>query len=251
MKSKLIIGLLLLGMTGQLWADDKVVRVVSSPWQPYFGEELAHYGMVGEIITAAFESSDFSIKFIQLPWTRALVWLESGKADAVASAYVTPERTKRFLVSKSYMNSPVVFFKKKENPIQWATLHDLLGVAIGVARDNSYSPAFDAADYLNKHTFSQETQLLKLLSVDRVKLVVLDRYVGLYLLANKLPGYVDKIDIMSGALAVNPLHMLFSRKSALGEAKMAAFDKGLLRIKASGELQRIIDKYELPMSAAE
>lgn len=238
----LIIGLLLCIAT-PLFANERVVRIVNSPWQPYFADELPHHGMVGEIITQAYQSSGFTVQFMQVPWPRAMKWIAIGKADAAATAYYTPARAKLFQFSQPYMTSPVVIFKKKNDFIQWESIRDLMGYDIGIISGNSYSLSFDTADELQKHIFYDETQLLKVLVKGRVDMVLLDKYVGAYLLSKKLPEYLELIDVAPRPLAVNPLHLLFSRQSDNVDAKLEAFNNGLNKIRDNGELARILNKY--------
>lgn len=224
-------------------ASDNLVTIVNSPWQPYYGKELPNYGLAPEIISAAYAREGYQVRFETMPWARVLVAVRKGRFDAAATAYFTGERAKVYLYSAPYLDSTVVFFKRKGVPIKWKTLRDLKPYKIGVVRGNSYSPEFDGADFLDKDMANSEIQILRKLWAERVQLAVLDLLVGKYLLDTQLPRYKNDLEILKPPLYVNRLHVMFSRNAPAIQQKSDAFNAGLRSISNDGTLIKIIEKY--------
>jgi polar amino acid transport system substrate-binding protein len=204
---------------------------------------LPNYGLVPEIITAAYGRKGYKVHFETMPWARVLLSVKKGIYDAAATAYFTEERAEVYFFSDAYMESSVVFYKRKDAPIDWKTLDDLRPYSIGVVRGNSYSPEFDGAEFLRKDSANSEIQSLRKLLAKRVDLVVMDQLVGNYLINKELPQHKTDLEIIRPPLYVNKLYLMFSRRVPDVQQKINAFNMGLLEISKNGTLKCIIDKY--------
>jgi polar amino acid transport system substrate-binding protein len=225
-------------------AVEKLVTIANSAWQPYYGQELQNYGLAPQIISAAYARRGYKVQFETMPWARVLVAVQRGSFDAAATAYSTEERAFTYLFSDSYLDSTVVFFKRKEVSIKWKTLQDLAPYKIGMVLGNSYSPEFDKADFLKKDMASSEIQILRKLWAKRVQLVVIDRLVGKYLIDTQVPQYMNDIETLNPPLHVNKLYVMFSRNTPGIQEKVDAFNAGLHAISNDGTLNKILENYE-------
>ncbi|MCP4356037.1 MAG: transporter substrate-binding domain-containing protein [Proteobacteria bacterium] len=223
-------------------AADKIIKIVDSPWLPYYGQFLPNYGLVPEIVTAAYAQTGYTPKYNVMSWSRALKDLKNGKYDAVVTASYTEERAKIYLYSEFYMASPIVFFKRRESPITWNTLDDLKNYKIAVLKGYSYSPDFDASS-LRKVVARSEVLSFKKLYYKQADLVVMDQVVGHYILTNKLVGAERDAVPLQPPLYTDKLYLMFSKKIPNVKEKIKAFNKGLKVIKSNGTFSRILAKH--------
>ena len=226
-------------------ADDAIVTMVADPWSPYYDKNLPGYGFAAEIISAAYATKSYRVTFSFLPWVRAMKSVEKGKYDAIATAWFNEERDKKYLFSKPYTESHILFFHKKENPLAWNRLEDLKNKTIGVVRGYSYSPEFNAADYIKKNAANNTSQNIKKLLKNRLDVVIMDKFVGLYYFNNEYKEYADKVIYNTRPVSVNKLHCLFSRNIPGIRKKIEAFNSGLEEIIKDGTYDAILAKHHL------
>ncbi len=228
-----------------LQAQEKTVKIMNNHWQPYYGDELTHHGIVGEIITEIFKRKGYIVNYKTAAWARALKEVQALRSDSVATAYYTDERAKIYYYSESYMESPTGFFARKDSGITWRTINDLKPYTIGVIPENVYSTEFDAADFLKKQYTSHEIFNLKKLIMRRIDITVLDKFVGYYLLRNKITEGSDTVMFLEPPLKTHKLYLMFHRSNPRAQVKIKAFNEGLKSVQQDGTLKRILEKYNL------
>jgi len=243
MKKLIIVAIILIAVAQTGTAAEKI-SIATNEWLPYCGKFLPNYGIEPQIISAALQREGWDAEFTFMAWARALKLVGNGKYDAVTSASFTQERAVDHLYSESYMGSPIVFYKRKDAPITWNTLKDLKPYKIGTVKANSYSPEFDKADFLHKVTSKNDVLCLKKLILKQADLVVMDRFVGHYIIEKKLIAHEKKeVEVLEPPLHMDKLHLMFSKKAPDVSEKLAAFNAGLKKIIKDGTLTRILEKY--------
>ncbi len=231
-------------------AADRTVSIATSEWLPYCGHFLTNYGIEPEIVTAAFSRKGYTVTFDFMAWTRVIEEVRDGKYDAATSASFTEERAKEYLYSESYMESPIVFYRRTGEAIEWSRLNDLKSYKIGVVRGYSYSPEFDKADFLRKREAPSDILNIKKLLLKQADLIVMDLMVGNYIINNKLPRHErNDLEILYPPLISDKLHLMFSKKASDVSEKIAAFNEGLKAIREDGTLQNIMEKNGLKTKA--
>jgi len=164
-KFMIILAVCFICMATATEASEKTVTIVASNWLPYSGRFLPNYGIAPELISAAYQHEGYKVEYNFMAWSKAIKEVEEGNCDAAANAYYTAERAEKYLFSESYMESPVVFYKRKDTPINWnKSLEDLKAYRIGVVKGYANSPEFDKADFLNKKV--SKTEILNIKKTD-------------------------------------------------------------------------------------
>lgn len=245
-KSAIIIALFLLITPSLLTAQEsKTISVANLEWLPYSGRFLENHGVALEIITAAFQSMGYNVDYNFMSWTLTLEEVKAGNYDAVATAYYTDERAETYQFSESYLEGPIVFFKRKDTSIEWnGDLKALKDYRIGVVKGYANSPEFDSADYLDKVESTSEVLLLKKIIYKQADLIVLDKFAGFYNMKEKLFGADKrKLEPIDPPLTVNKLYMMFSKSVPGYLQKTELFNRGLAKIKSNGTYDRIISRY--------
>lgn len=226
-------------------ANEKKITIANLAWLPYSGQFLPNYGIAPEIITEAFSRVGYSVEYYFMSWTLALEEVKAGKYDAIGTAYHTLEREKAYNFSDPYMDSPIVFYKRKDSRVGWTgSVEDLKDYKIGVVKGYANSPEFDNADYLRKVESRTELLLLKKLLYKQADMIVMDQFAGHYNINEKLVGYDKyKLEPIQPPLVVNKLYLMFSRKVPGYMRKTSDFNAGLNEIIRDGTLKGILSKH--------
>ncbi len=243
---KAILGLIIwFFLTGVAVAEEKRITIANLAWLPYSGQFLPKYGIAPEIITEAFSRVGYKVEYNFMAWTLALDEVKKGSFDAIGTAYFTKEREKIYQFSDPYMDSPIVFFKRKDSRVGWnGNIEDLKDYKIGVIKGYANSPEFDKADFLRKAVSRTEVLLLKKLLYKQADMIAMDQFVGIYNINEKLVGYDKyKLEPIQPPLIVNKLYLMFSRKVPGFMQKSMDFNTGLSKIRKDGTLNSILVRH--------
>lgn len=238
-----ILLLILFAVSG--FAADKTVTMIADPWAPYYSKDLPGHGFAADVIREALARKSYKVTFTVRPWKRSLKMVEEGKYDAIATAWYSDERAQKYTFSKPYGECRIVFFTKKENPLQWNNFKDLKGKKIGVVRNYAYSPEFSQATFLQKDEADNIVINIKKLIKNRTDTILMDKYVGLYTLKKDFPEQAGTIVYSDKPVSLNKLYCMFSKKVPGVDAKREAFNSGLAEIMADGTFDKILMKHNL------
>ena len=233
----------------------EIIRITTGEFSPWTSAELNHNGFTSHIISEAFKLEGYEVEFTFYPWKRAFESAKSGeKFQATSYWYPSDERAKDFIYSDPIQSDATVFFHLKSNPPpEWETLDDLKGIRIGATAGFTYTTEFwDAAKSKRleiEEAASEELNFKKLLK-GRIDLFPSDPLVGQKVLQENFGSKEIATVTYDDKPMVAPTgHLLFSRKLANGEALVAAFNRGLAKLRDSGrytlfQTDLIAGKYE-------
>lgn len=224
-------------------ARDKI-RITNGEWPPYLSENLPHYGIASRIITEAFSSEEIDVEYGFFPWARSLKFAEVGEWDGSAVWLSTAEREKLFYLSDDVFKSTWVFFHKKDLNFDWKNYTDLKPYVIGGTLEYKYSEEFVQAEkdgLIVVNRVPNDEQNFKLLVADRVQLFPNDLIVGYNMLKNKFQKEENQlITHHNRPLRVDPMHLLLNRVNPKNKIMMEKFNRGLAKLKQSGQLEKYL-----------
>ena len=228
----------------------KAVLLFTLEWDPYIGESLPQQGYVGELVDASFAASGCKASFKFLPWARAVDLARSGASDGYLPEYYDDSRSGDFEFSDEFPGGALVLYKRKGLDFAFSGRTDELhGLKIGVVRGYLNTKGIDESRTLIKEEASTDLANMKKLAAGRLDLIVIDRLVAESILkADEFKGGVSKVELVSPILEYKPLYICFSKIKPGWRERLAAFNHGLARIKASGELERILYRHGIPPS---
>ncbi len=225
------------------YSEEHIVKLATLDWPPYVGKDLPKYGFTTAIVSEAFKRAGYEVKIDFMPWARVLQEAEAGQYDAAYPEYYSEERVKTFFLSESFAVGPLGFYKRKADNIIYTKLEDLKPYRIGVVLGYTNTPEFDAADYLQKDAVNSDEQNLRKLLLGRVDLIVIDKFVGQYIIKTSIPEAADALEFINPPLLEQPLYVIFSRQAAGSEQKLQAFNAALKTMREDGTLERILKEY--------
>ncbi|SFD10958.1 substrate-binding periplasmic protein [Pseudoalteromonas denitrificans] len=207
-------------------------------------------GISVRIVKAVFKKIDQPIELIELPWSRALLYLKENKIDGLFEVLWKKERTRYAEYCKEIlMNETASLFTKSMVNIPYTgNLVEITPYVIGVRQDFSYGFKFD--ELREKGKFKKlvsnvdSEHLLRMLNQNYIDIVIGDKY-GLPYVFKKIKDIkkLDPIKRLSPDIESTPSYLVFS-KYLLGSGIAEQFDAALKLIKNNGEYQAIINQWE-------
>ena len=249
-----IIFLILLGLLQNGYAGE-TIRITTGEFSPWTSAALNHNGFTSHIISEAFKLEGYEVEFTFYPWKRAFESARSGERfHATSYWYPSEERAKDFYYSDPIQIDATVFFYMKDNPPpDWEALDDLKGMRIGATGGFTYTKEFwDAAKSKRldiEEANSEELNFKKLLK-GRIDLFPSNPLVGQKVLLEAFgKRAANSVAYHHKPLVAPTGHLLFSKKHANGEELVAAFNRGLEKLRKSGrytlfQSELISGKYE-------
>jgi polar amino acid transport system substrate-binding protein len=225
----------------QIASAGETIEITTGEFAPWTSESLKHGGFSNHVITEAFKQEGYAVNFTFYPWKRVYEAAKAGdRFQASAWWYSSEERARDFYYSDPLLVDSMVFFHLKDNPVpDWKTLDDFKGRRIGATAGYTYTPEFwDAAKSrrLDIQEASTDELNFKKLLKGRIDMFATSDLVGQKLLNEKFePEQAGKVTFNPQPLMSSPGHLLFSRKSTNGEELVVIFNRGLAKLRESGQ----------------
>jgi len=238
-----MLGLLMLFISGQ--AMTKEILLASMDYPPFYGEKLDNYGPLIELIAKSYYTMGYDVKIRFLPWARAIAWSKSGKVDGMVGVWYSPERAEYFLYSEAIISNSIGFYKRKNEDIRYKDYADLkeqgykLGSVRGYIQPKGLQESGIPIMFVN-----EDLQSFKILSKNRVDLIVVDKEYSRYILAQpEFQKYAKNIEWMEPVLEEKQQHLIISKKAKNSKNKLEDFNKGLQILRETGIFTKILKKH--------
>lgn len=240
MRSLSLILLLLLGspLAAETW------RVVGdeqfAPYSFVIQDDDTPRGLDVDLVEAVMKEAGVAYSLRLYPWERVKRMLERGEAEMAFQFAGTPERMTQYeLVGPLRTGSTVFMTTRKTSIDDWKTLDDFSPFVIGQVRGYAYESAFDKADLARDTSAQNPRQLVSMLLAGRIDIIVGDRSQLLYFVQEqRAQGNVRQLP---KALVQMKRYVAFAK----GDSRRARqFGAALERVRASGELEKILRKWE-------
>ncbi|GAA0780582.1 transporter substrate-binding domain-containing protein [Roseibium denhamense] len=228
-------------------ARAEAIKLVTLEYPPYeYETETGADGIVVRILQEAFQKMGKDIEISVLPWKRALNMTQTGEADAIFTAYKTPERETFLDYSETVLMPQVLsVWAKKGSDIGFdGSIESLSNVSIGLVDGISYGTAVDdavAAGTLKSLDYAPESSNnIKKLLGGRIDAVIMNKYGAMHHLKNQ--NGLDQVAEIEPEISSVPSYIAFSKANGLADLR-DQLDGVLQEMIASGEYQSIIDAY--------
>ncbi len=221
------------------------INLVTVDYSPFYGPSLTNEGPITEIVTESFKKVGYQVSVKYVPWARAMADAKAGKADGLHGGWYSKEREQWFVYSDKLPGNEIVLFKRKgTEPQSFTSYADLQSYKIGVVRGYRNPSEFDAAN-LHVEEANSDTLNLAKLAKNRVDLILVDRALAKYILANELTEYADELEAVDPPLDILPLYILFSKETDDYQSKVNDFNKGLKALTEEGGVDEIMKRHNL------
>lgn len=207
-----------------------------------------------ELERAIFERAGYGINFHLVPYVRSIKATENGDYDAVG--FCNDESSEVNMCSTTTVGPMVqTFYIKKGNPWRYKGINSLEHIKLDVISGYNYTLVSEEfQEYIEKNR--ENEQLVDFMFGENVLYRIFQKiesgrtggtneaeYVADYLAMKT--GYTDKLEKAGTFETVAWGRMCFSPKNPNAQKYVEILDKGIRQMKASGELQKILQKYGL------
>lgn len=242
---KIIISVLILFFSVISARSQEIVKLSTVDFPPYsYSEGQVIKGIEVDIVKKIFDNQGIKYNIELVPFPRALNSVEAGERDFIFNFYKNPDRLKIFDYSDPILENPLVLFVKKDKNIVFTgKIDELKNYNIGTMLGYTYSPEFDKArkeKTLKTEEVSGHEPNFQKLAAGRIDIYIVERSVGLYII--KKLGLQKEFKYLNVPLKVQQGYMGISKKNPK-KALLVKINAGLQALKASGEYQKIFDKY--------
>lgn len=226
----------------------KYVIASDSSFAPFVFQNSSNQytGIDMDLIKAIAEDQGFEIEITNPGFDAAINAVQSGQADGmIAGMSVTDARKETFDFSDSYYTANTILGVKESSTV--SSYEDLKGKTVGV-KNGTASQTFlteNQSKYGYKiKTFADGSSMYDSLNTGSIDAVMDDEPVLKYSISQgqKLKTPIEGIPIGETAFAV---------KKGSNPELIEMFNNGLANLKASGEFQKILDKYLATDSTSE
>jgi len=236
-----LLGLLALMLIPYSLASSTYVTIATTEYPPYTSQFLVKNGYVNHIISSAFRQENIDVRYVFVPWSRALQETQDGTFDAVSYGAHQEDRNKNFFYSELLIKENIFLFGLKNKvPKTWSSLSELVHFRVGVTRGYSYNKAFWAFVEIVKHQPSivnTDLQNFKMLMLQRIDLFPMEEFAARHLLNHHFSiEQVRNIQMLLPPIRESSMHLLISKANPKAKQLLETFNRGLATLKASGEL---------------
>lgn len=233
-------------------AETKTLRIATGEYPPYATAARVDKGIALSIVRRAFELAGYTVEYTFLPWSRALAETRLGKWDATAAWGNNPERNPPFWVSDNVVSEQWVFVYRNALKFSWNTFSDLKPYRVAMIQDYTYTPEIWAkanAGEFKVDKLPNEAVAIKMLLLDRVDVAPMERNVACDVL------HTSFSEADATKLSVDPKlmtdsftsHVLLPRALPESAARLADFNAGLKKLRATTEYTNLVSQVKCPL----
>jgi polar amino acid transport system substrate-binding protein len=228
------------------------ITIRADPWLPYNGlGNKPPAGYMIELAQKIARANGHSVNYANMPWDDALADVRKGTYDCVVGA-ARDDAEDFMFPDVPWGKSQNAFFGMAESPWRFIGMESLDSVRLAVIESYSYSDELDA--YIEAH--HADGKVVTISGIRRATMSAVSQMV-----AHKADVFVEDVNVMQQTLNTMQMTDRVINKGTLDEltdvyiactpanprgkefARM--FSDGLVKLRASGELQAILDGYGL------
>jgi len=229
----------------------KTLTIAADEWCPInCTPDKAPLGIGIDLAKAAFEPLGYQIKYVTMPWTRALEEVRKGTVDAVVGANTTDDPTLVFPKSPLYFMTDD-FYALKGHSIAFKDMNSLKAYKVGTIKGYGYSG--DLANFIKSQSAVsgaiQEVsgddaglQNIRKLQAKRIDVMVESGPVMSYRL--KQMNLTEQI-VHVGSLPQDNIFIGFSQAKPESKQRAQQFDEAVARLRKDGKITGIYAAYNL------
>ena len=223
--------------TGSTSSAEKAKLVMATnaefpPYEFYEGEKVV--GIDAEIAEAIANALDMELVIEDMAFDSIIASVQTGKADVgIAGMTITEDRLENVSFSTPYTESRQVVILKEDSEI--ATVDDLNGKTIGVQLGTTGDIFAGDIEGATIERYNKGMEAVQALSQGKVDAVIIDM-----MPAKVFVEQNEGLKILDEDFAVEEYAIAVSKDNT---ELLEKINKALSDLEASGELQKIIDKY--------
>lgn len=237
--------------TTSAWAGKEYVLLAEDDWYPFSGvidkankSAYRAEGMSIDIITAAYEATGNTVRYITMPYAKCMSEVQKGNADGCFNSSMNSRREIDFMFPKFSMFATdcAIYELATASAPQEITIANLRsGVVVALTAEYEYGVAIDSDPRINKFISVTDAESMRAVIDGRAKYALLFSATVpfIYKQYPELAGKMRKV----GFVNQDENYVVYSRKLASAEESKKVFELGITIIRRNGVYHRILNKY--------
>ncbi|MEN8188679.1 MAG: transporter substrate-binding domain-containing protein [Thermodesulfobacteriota bacterium] len=230
----------------------ETILLAADAWPPFNavpGDE--HQGYMVDIAKEIFEKEGHTVKYVILPWKRALTEVEKGTVHGVIGASKGDGQGLVF-PRQELARNVLSFYKKKGDSFRFTGEKSLPGVRLGVIKGYDYRKWLNSYIQKNHEDLSRIEVItgndplqrnLKKLLAGRLGAVV-DNEAAIRSVAKSM-GILSQIEVAGYGTEPSYCYIAFSPKKPSSQGYADILSRGIFNMRARGRLAEILSIYGL------
>lgn len=227
------------------------VTILADEWYPMNGSPNAsNPGYMVEVAQQILEAHGHTLDYRLVPWKRSIIEVRKGNADCIFGAYKT-DAIDFIFPAESLGKVEFTFYAHHNFDWTYQGLDSLSSIRLGVISGYSYSPEID--NYIKKNRNRPSVQLMtgekalekniRKLMANRIDVIVeFEQVMREKLMQLEL---VSKLKSVGSLIPAEYIYIACSPNKESSSYYTQLFSQGILSLRKSGELKKILDKYGL------
>jgi len=236
------------------FANNEIV-IAGDNWCPVnCGQQDKQQGFMIDVARQALAKSGYTVKYVEMPWLRAIELAREGKVHAIVGAFKDDAPDFYYPQVPFLKISPNSLFTLKESAWQYDNIRSFNGMKIGVIKGYDYGDVMNT--YIKSFSSSKASPLIQLYgndAVERSLKFLMRKRIDIYIDAEPVFWYeANKMGITHLVKSVGsisdpePCFIAFSPVMKNSQALTLALDKGVILMKQDNEISAIARNYSLP-----
>lgn len=232
----------LLAAAGHAAEPITIVRGQDFPPYHYMDETGKEAGFEIEMIQTVARQMGIRVQFKQYPWSRCILLVKTGRADAMMNLFKTTAREEFLFFSDNIIGYETnsFFTLAKARPDYDGNPESLKTLKIGAIRNYSYGSRYDSITFPFYFQLETEQQLVKALLNKRVDVIIGNKLVIMILAKETIAS--DRIKALTPDVSREPLYLGFSRVQG-HQALSERFSSILMQFKSTKEYRSLLKRY--------
>ncbi len=238
--------------SSSLASSKQTIALVADEWPPFNTKQGSeHEGYLVDIARNIFEANNYTVVYMNMPWNRALKMTHAGQYDGAVGASKTDAAGFVF-PTEELGRSQMAFYVKKGNPWRFKEHGSVEAISLGTIA------GYDYRGWLNKYIAanindSKKVQIMtgnEPLKRNLTKMMngwidaVVDNGTVIEYVAKEL-GLSAEIECAGRGEESSYIYIAFSPNNPHSIKYAEILSEGIIRLRKSGELKRILATYGL------
>lgn len=241
---KLAVMTLIIAASGIAKAET-VTIVAENDWYPYAADRGGKAeGFAIDVVSAAYKAVGVDVNYKLMPYARGLEETKKGTEIAVFNTTKTTNNEADYIWPKNFLfTASIVFYGPASSTESGVTVKSVEGKTVGVTNGYEYGTEFDTNKNIKKDAAVDDKTMMRKLAAGRTQYgAIYEKVAKVVISENKadLEGKVKQV----GVITSDNLYVAFSKTHKDGSKYRDLLDKGLEKIRSSGEYKKIEEKWD-------
>ena len=226
------------------------ISLHADPWCPYNCQPGPQPGYMIELAQKIFSKAGHRVNYQLTAWTRAKKQLTEGKISAVVGMSLSKSNASKWVFPAQNLGvEQYCFYTKHGASWRYQNIDSLSEISLGIIKSYGYGEVLDSYIKANRSTdkitaISEDSGILrnlKMASLGRIDATIGNKVVVEQVIKqNSLSGQIQQSGCKKDP---RPLFIVFSLVDPKAQEYAELLSEGIRAMRASGELQTILDKY--------